>query len=168
MTHIMNIRFRPRHRPGSAGLAIALVALNGCGGDDEPMKDDLTAQEVRSLIDRAVPGGLASLTVPATDAEIPVPPAPDGYAGRFDTTEAKRYLGKLLFHDPIRTQRVNVNAGQPLDFPAATAFGGTIGVTDSPEGAPPGGTYATSTSAAVEAVRMQTAGTGSCGSCHIG
>ena len=156
---------------GIAGLAtgsMVLVALNGCTDDDPSSTDDPTAEEVRSLIDRAVPGGLASLRVPATDAELPVPAAPQGYAGRFDTTEAKRFLGKLLFHDPIRTQRVNVNAGQPLDFPAATAFGGTIGVTDSADGAPPGGTYGEGTSASVEAVRMQTVGTGSCGSCHIG
>lgn len=168
---MMNILSHPRYRLGFAGLAagsIAIVALHGCGGDDDTMKDDPTAKEVRSLIDSAVPGGLATLRVPATDAEIPVPPAPDGYAGRFDTTEAKRYLGKLMFHDPIRTQRVNANAGQPLDFPVATAFGGTIGVTDSADGAPPDGTYAKSTLAAVEATRMQTVGTGSCGSCHIG
>lgn len=165
----MNILFRPRHGLGFVGLAagsIAFAALNACGGDDD--LDDLTAQEVRTLIDGAVPGGIANLMVPATDADIPVPLAPDGYDGRFDTTEAKRYLGKLLFHDPIRTQRVNVNMGQPLDFPAATAFGGTIGVTDSAEGVPPGDTFAKRTLADVEAVRMQTAGTGSCGSCHIG
>jgi hypothetical protein len=134
------------------------AAVIGCGNESEP---DLTAEEVRSIIDRAVPGGLASLTVPATDAEIPVPPAPNGYPGRFDTTEAKRYLGKMLFHDPIRTQRVNVNVGQPLDFPLATAFGGTIGVTDSADGVAPEDVFAKSTSASVEAVRMQTSKTGS-------
>ena len=171
MTNIMNSLFRPRHGLGFAALAVgsvAFAALNGCGGDDDVDGDDLTAEEVRSIIDRAVPGGLASLTVPATDAEIPVPPAPNGYPGRFDTTEAKRYLGKMLFHDPIRTQRVNVNVGQPLDFPLATAFGGTIGVTDSADGVAPEDVFAKSTSASVEAVRMQTVGTGSCGSCHIG
>lgn len=138
-----------------------------CGDEPEPPADP-TPEEVRELIDGVIPGGIASLRVPATDAEIPVPPAPEGYAGRFDTTEAKRYLGKLLFHDPVRTQRVNINAGQPLDFPAATAFGGTIGVTDADVGSPPGDTYANTTTASVDAVSLQTIATGSCGSCHIG
>lgn len=145
-------------------LAATMIA---CGDEPEPTPDP-APEEVRELIDGAIPGGIASLRVPATDAEIPVPPAPEGYAGRFDTTEAKRYLGKLLFHDPIRTQRVNVNAGQPLDFPAATAFGGTIGVTDADVGSPPEDTYANTTTASVDTVSMQTIATGSCGSCHIG
>jgi cytochrome c peroxidase len=159
------------YRLGLTHLTIG-VALAACGDDpqtDGPdPTDDLTAEEVRSHIDGAIPGGLGNLMVPATNAEIPVPPAPPGYEGRYDTTEAKRYLGKLLFHDPVRTQRVNVNDGQPLDFPPATAFGGTIGITDSDEGAPPADTYANNTTARVEAVTAQTVATGGCGSCHIG
>ena len=27
---------------------------------------------------------------------------------RYVTTEAKRYLGKLLFHDPVRTARIDI------------------------------------------------------------
>jgi Di-haem cytochrome c peroxidase len=161
-------RVLTRRRLGLTELATGSVlaaTLSGCG--NEPPSGP-TPEEVRELIDSAIPGGLANLMVPATDAEIPVPPAPAGYAGRFDTTEAKRYLGKLIFHDPVRTQRVDINAGQPLDFPAATAFGGTIGVTDSDAGTPPADTYANTTSANVEAVRLQTIATGSCGSCHIG
>jgi len=159
-----------RRRLGLTALAtgsVLVTALIGCGNEQEP-SDDPAPDEVRELIDDAIPGGIASLMVPATDAEIPVPPTPAGYAGRFDTTEAKRYLGKLMFHDPVRTQRVDINAGQPLDFPAATAFGGTIGVTDSDAGTPPTDVYASTTSADVDAVRMQTVATGSCGSCHIG
>ncbi len=146
--------------------SIVAVALLGCK-DDTPT-DDLTAAEVREFIDSTTPGGVENLMVPATDAEIPVPPAPADYPGRYDTTEAKRYLGKLIFHDPIRTQRVNTNVGQPLDFPLATAFGGTIGINDSADGAPPADTYANVTSANVDAIQMQTIATGSCGSCHIG
>lgn len=178
----MSRYFSGRRRWGLTELAIGTVAVaawTGCGSDNSgsggggsgggtPTPDPNTPQAVRAFIDSAIPGGLAKLQAPATDAAIPVPPAPPGYASRFDTTEAKRYLGKLIFHDPVRTQRVNVNAGQPLDFPAATAFGGTIGVTDSGGGTPPAGTYANSTSANVEAVRMQTVATGSCGSCHLG
>jgi len=122
---------------------------------------------VRSYIESQIPGGLAKLKVPATDDAIPVPAAPQGYAGRFDTTEAKRFLGKMLFHDPIRTSRVNANQGQPLDLPRATAFGGTIGVTDSPDG-PPAGAFANTTAANIQRIYNNTLQTGSCGSCHIG
>jgi cytochrome c peroxidase len=130
--------------------------------------DQNSPAAVRAYINSQIPGGLAKLQVPATDSAIPVPPAPQAYPGRFDLTEAKRYLGKLLFHDPIRTQRVNKNQGQPLDFPRATAFGGTIGITDSPDGPPPAGVYGSTTTANVSAIYQNTLATGSCGSCHIG
>jgi cytochrome c peroxidase len=71
---------------------------------------------------------------------------------RYQTTEAKRYLGKLLFHDPVRTARININQGQPVDLPAGTAFGGTVNASD-PN---------------VLAIVNATKQTGSCGSCHIG
>jgi len=97
--------------------------------------------------------GIDKLKVPAKDADIPVPRLPDGtVAYRYQTTEAKRYLGKLLFHDPVRTARVNINTGQPLDLPAGTAFGGTVSASDP---------Y-------VQAIVNATRQTGSCGSCHIG
>ena len=139
---------------------------------DNPQPDSgdnnsISAAAVRALIGAETPGGIAKLQVPATDSALPVPAAPAAYAGRFDTTEAKRYLGKLVFHDPVRTQRVNINAGQPLDFPASTAFGGTIGITDGAS-PPPEGTFANSTAAEVQQIRDRTFATGSCGSCHIG
>ena len=163
---------RSRGRPGLAVIAMATAVattLYACGGssDDAPAAD-ASANALRALIASETPGGIANLVVPATDAGIPVPAAPAGYPGRFDMTEAKRFLGKLLFHDPVRTDRVNSNTGQPLDFPKATAFGGTLGVTDSADGPAPAGTFGSGTSAQIEAVRMQTVGTGSCGSCHIG
>jgi len=155
-----------------------LVAACGDDGDnpgspdaaapDAASPDDLTAAAVRDFIDGQIPGGIDRLKVPTTDADIPVPAAPAAYPGRFDTTEAKRYLGKMLFHDPVRTVRVNTNDGQPLDFPRATAFGGTVGVSDSPDGPPPAGTYGTATQAEIAQITEQTAATGSCGSCHIG
>ena len=141
------------------------AASNDAGS---PQPDPFAASTVRAFINGQVPGGLAKLQVPATDNALPVPPAPAAYAGRYDTTEAKRYLGKLLFHDPVRTQRVNINKSQPLDFPAATAFGGTIGITDSGGGSPPSGTFANTTTANAQLVRDKTIATGSCGSCHIG
>ncbi len=127
------------------------------------------AAVVRATLDGQTPGGIGKLKVPTT---IPVAPNPAAYPGRYDITPAKVYLGKLLYHDPIRTQRVDLNKGQPLDFPKATAFGGTIGVTDSPDGPLPTGLpttlYGTATTAQVQAVVNETIGTGSCGSCHIG
>jgi len=71
---------------------------------------------------------------------------------RYKTTEEKRFLGKLLFHDPVRTARIDINKGQPLDLPAGTAFGGTVSAS------------APNIQEIVDATRQ----TGSCGSCHIG
>src|SRR5258708_9502616 len=119
-------------------LAMSLVsigALAACSGGGESRDggpgvgptESINARSVRAYVNAQIPGGISKLQVPANDRAIPVPPAPQAYPGRFDLTEPKRYLGKLLFHDPIRTQRVNVNKGQPLDFPKATTFGRTIG-----------------------------------------
>ena len=36
----------------------------------------------------------------------------------------------MLFHDPVRTARININTGEPLDLPAGTAFGGTVSASD--------------------------------------
>jgi len=107
--------------------------------------------DVRQFIARQV-GGLEKLMVPATNADIPVPPGPATQPNRYETTEAKRFLGKLLFHDPVRTARININQGQPADLPAGTAFGGTINAS-SPN---------------VQAVVNATKQTGSCGTCHFG
>jgi hypothetical protein len=108
------------------------------------------ADVVRAFISAQV-GGIAKLTVPA-DAALPVPPDDPTRPDRYKTTPAKAYLGKLLFHDPVRTVRVNKNAGQPLDFPAGTAFGGTLNAADP----------------AINPIVAATSQTGSCGSCHIG
>jgi cytochrome c peroxidase len=113
-------------------------------------------------------GGIDKLKVPATNADIPVPRLPDGtVAYRYQTTEAKRYLGKLLFHDPIRTTRVDINQGQPKDLPPGTNFGGTFGAFDPRIQAifPQTGSYSSSDIQNIAAATIQT---GSCGSCHIG
>jgi cytochrome c peroxidase len=130
--------------------------------------DQNSAAAVLAAINATIPGGAAKLQVPTTNAAIPLPPAPASDPHRYDTTDVKVYLGKLLFHDPIRTQRVNQNQGQPKDFPASTAFGGTIGVTDSAGPAPPSSVFGSATTAQVQAVYDSTVATGSCGSCHIG
>lgn len=105
-------------------------------------------------------GGLDKLKVPADDASIPLPPEDPSRPGRYRTTEAKRFLGKMLFHDPIRTARVNINKnvnppireGEPRDLPERTAFGGTV--------------WASNPN--VQRVVDATKSTGSCGSCHLG
>ena len=108
--------------------------------------------QLRRFIDQQV-GGIDKLKVPATDADIPLPRRPDGTVNpRYQTTEAKRFLGKMLFHDPIRTARININKGQPLDLPAGTAFGGTVSASDP------------NIQEIVNAQRQDT----SCGSCHLG
>lgn len=127
----------------AATLFVASVAV--ADGDDR-------ASGLRSAISQQV-SGLRNLIVPTDNASIPLPRQPDGTVNlRYQTTEAKRYLGKLLFHDPIRTARVNKNEGQPKDLPANTAFGGTLSAST------PG----------VADIVAATRQTGSCGSCHIG
>ena len=62
--------------------------------------------QLRQFIDRQV-GGIHKLMVPAHDIDLPQPRLQNGAVDpRFRITEAKRYLGKQLFHDPIRTARI--------------------------------------------------------------
>src|ERR1051325_11222715 len=52
-------------------------------------------------------GGLRNLMVPLRDQGLPQPRLADGRIDpQFAITETKRYLGKQLFHDPIRTARI--------------------------------------------------------------
>jgi hypothetical protein len=144
-------------------LSICIVAVSAWGGcqiartaPESSTASPIEARangphELRDYIAGQV-GGIDKLTVPPDDASIPVPPDDPNRPGRYQTTEAKRYLGKLLFHDPVRTARIDVNMGVPLDLPAGTAFGGTVA--DSDPNIP-----------AIIAAQKQT---GSCGSCHIG
>jgi len=127
------------------GAALVCGVFGAIAGDDGPT-------QLRQYIGRQV-GGLDKLKVPATDAEIPVPRQADGTVNyRYETTEAKRYLGKLLFHDPVRSARINLNTAVPLDLPAGTAFGGTMSASDP------------SIEAIANAQRRDT----SCGTCHLG
>lgn len=73
------------------------------------------AEELRQYIAQQV-GGLDKLIVP-DDAHLPPPRLPDGTITndpQFRTTEAKRYLGKLLFFDPVRTVRIIPDFGGVL------------------------------------------------------
>src|SRR5271170_4159181 len=151
---------------GKAPAALAVFLL---GGGIAAAQGNSPVQ-LRQFIGQQV-GGLSNLQVPATNAAIPVPPPVAGSGNtpyRYQTTEAKRYLGKLLFHDPIRTTRIGpaTNTGQPKNLPAGTNFGGTFGATNNaiagifPE-------TGTASSQAPDVV-AETKQTGSCASCHIG
>ena len=154
-------RKTPHSRLAKLALALTLPVWAGCQGwlDESPTEQHVLGTEEQELrvnpgrlrehIARVV-GGLATLTVPPDDASIPLPAEDPARPGRYATTEAKRYLGKLLFHDPVRTARINVNTAVPLDLPEGTAFGGTVDDTD------------------VDAIVAAQKQTGSCGSCHLG
>jgi len=143
----------------AAGLLFFSIAgARAQGVAPQNSEHDDGDSNLRALIDHQV-GGIAKLQVPSNNASIPVPPPPPESANipsntpdRYVTTEAKRFLGKMLFHDPVRTARIDKNQGQPVDLPAGTAFGGTV------NGSDPN----------VQAIVDATKQTGSCGSCHFG
>jgi cytochrome c peroxidase len=67
--------------------------------------------QLRRFIDNQV-GGIQKLMVPAHDADLPQPRLADGSPDPFfQITEAKRYLGKQLFHDPVRMVRIRPEFG---------------------------------------------------------
>jgi cytochrome c peroxidase len=134
-------------------VAVSLTLLCGAMAADKVAGegDRASPAMLRSLIDQQV-GGIDKLKVPATNADIPVPPAKPEEPDRYLTTEAKRFLGKMLFHDPVRTARININKAVPVDLPAGTAFGATVSAAD-PN---------------VQAIVDATKQSGSCGTCHFG
>ena len=142
-----------RFHPSTVSRAGLLAAALMCAGSQaQGREDDSEAAGVRDFIGEQV-GGLHKLQVPARNEDSPLPKQADGTVNpRYKTTEEKRFLGKLLFHDPVRTARIDINKGQPLDLPAGTAFGGTVSAS------------APNIQEIVDATRQ----TGSCGSCHIG
>ena len=153
---------RARHSPsrghliaGAAsllGASILTVSLLSATAQADETEGGSAAASLREYIRDQV-GGLKNLQVPARNEDIPLPRQADGTVNpRYATTEAKRFLGKLLFHDPVRTARIDINTGQPVDLPAGTAFGGTVSASDP----------------SIQAIINATKQTGSCGSCHIG
>src|SRR5467141_1280160 len=134
-------------RAGLLALSLTFAVSQALGGES-----DSGADALRDFLSRQA-HGLQNLQVPARNEDLPMPRQADGTIPyRIETTEAKRYLGKLLFHDPVRTARVDINQGQPVDLPAGTAFGGTVSASD-PN---------------IQKIIAATKQTGSCGSCHIG
>jgi hypothetical protein len=152
---------------GACSLALSL--LSGCQTEQDESEQGsvssasdplgIGSAQLRAFIARQV-GGLEKLKVPADDAAIPLPPEDPTRPGRYRTTEAKRYLGKMLFHDPVRTARININQnvnppirpGQPRDLPEGSAFGGTL-ADSNPN---------------LQDIVDATRSSASCGSCHLG
>jgi hypothetical protein len=102
-------RYRFLVRSGAAALAVFLLCGGAIAAQDESASESRreSATELRQYIGQQV-GRLDKLIVP-DDAHLPPPRLPDGTITndpRFRTTEAKRYLGKLLFFDPVRTARI--------------------------------------------------------------
>lgn len=86
------------------------VAMSFFGGRYVAAQGDSGAQ-LRRFVGQQV-GGIQKLMVPRRDADIPQPRLSNGSIDpRFKITEAKRYLGKQLFHDPIRTARILTEFG---------------------------------------------------------
>jgi cytochrome c peroxidase len=86
---------------------LAVLILCGAGvaaQGDSPV-------QLRRYIDQQV-DGIRKLMVPAHNSELPQPRLANGSPDpQFETTEAKRYLGKLLFHDPARATRIIAEFG---------------------------------------------------------
>ncbi len=102
-------------------VAGALSVLSLCGA--VAAAQDNSPAQLRRFIDQQV-GGIEKLKVPANDADIPQPRLQDGSPDpRFKTTEAKRYLGKMLFFDPIRTARIMPEFGGVLDTKQTASCG---------------------------------------------
>src|SRR3982751_5241522 len=95
-----------------SGLVAALLLCGGVAAAWDNDNDD--ESPLRRFISQQV-GGIDKLNVPANDADIPLPRLPNGSVNpRYQTTEEKRYLGQLLFHDPIRTARIDPAYGGVL------------------------------------------------------
>lgn len=92
-------KIRSAGRRGAATLSLVLLSAPSLVAQN-------SARDVRRFIEQQA-GGLDKLQVPARNEDLPQPRlangAPDPF---FATTEEKRFLGKLLFHDPVRMVRI--------------------------------------------------------------
>jgi len=105
--------------PDMVAGTVAVLLL--CGGVADAQGTSPT--QLRRFIDRQV-GGIENLMVPTNDADLPQPRLADGSPDpSFETTEAKRYLGKQLFHDPIRTARILPEFGGVLEAKQTASCG---------------------------------------------
>lgn len=112
-------------------LAAAIALLCAAATAD----DGASPTQLRRFIDEQV-GGIDKLKVPANDADLPQPRRADGSIDPFfQNTEAKRYLGKLLFHDPARMMRIRPQyGGVPATAGSASCASCHLGETASKAG----------------------------------
>lgn len=100
----------PRDRALRMGLAACMSVVFGTAAAEQAA----SPVQLRQFIDQQV-GGIHKLTVPAKDEDLPQPRLADGSPDPFfKITEAKRYLGKQLFHDPVRMVRIRPEFGGVL------------------------------------------------------
>jgi len=101
------------------GIAAATMGRARASANAQPPSEEHTlsaraenAKKLRRAITARV-GAIDKLVVPAQDSELPQPTLADGVTPdqRYITTEPKRYLGKLLFFDPVRTNRISTTFG---------------------------------------------------------
>ncbi len=103
-----------------AAVLLWSALLVGASRQDQADSPDA----LRDFIGQQV-GGLENLTVPEENADLPEPRLESGGPDpQFETTEAKRYLGKMLFYDPVRTVRIMPEFGG-LPVTASTASCGS-------------------------------------------
>lgn len=110
----------PNYQPyASLGAAVALSLF--CSGVVAAQGSSPT--QLRRFIDQQV-GGIQKLMVPAHNADLPQPRLVDGRPDpRFETSEAKRYLGKQLFHEPARATRIIPEFGGMLEHSGTASCG---------------------------------------------
>jgi cytochrome c peroxidase len=100
------MKYVQRFRGRFVSLAVLLFLSMLLAGQRFVGAQESGSSQLRRFVDAQV-GGIQKLMVPAHDADLPQPRLPDGSLDpQFQITEAKRYLGKQLFHDPIRTARI--------------------------------------------------------------
>jgi len=101
----------PDEADAAKGAYLPLIISNGSDVDaNVDAAGSASPRQLRRFIAEQV-GGLDKLMVPA-DGAIPTPLLSDGTVDPlYKTTEAKRYLGKQLFHDPVRMVRIRPEFG---------------------------------------------------------
>jgi cytochrome c peroxidase len=115
MTHVRRLSSRHGLVP-MCGLLLLIASGPALAQGTSP-------SQLRRYIDLQV-GGLHTLMVPSHDAELPQPRLPNGQPDPFfETTEPKRYLGKLLFHDPARATRIVPEFGGILSHSGTASCG---------------------------------------------
>src|SRR5258707_9574110 len=100
---------------GALGIFLLCSGVAPAQDNSRAEGDNPSATQLRRFIDETV-GGIQKVMVPDAP-QLPPPRLPDGTITndpRFQTTEAKRYLGTLTFYDPVVTARIIPSFGGVL------------------------------------------------------